>query len=164
RRSARAVEPPPVCGEGGKRCFACLCEDVTVKDVHQSVAEGFDSLELSKRYTTVTMGPCQGRMCHLPSARLMARETAQSMAAVGACLDRLYPNRLSNLKPGRIRYGVICSDAGRILDDGTVCRLDDETFYVTTTSSGAGAVEEWFAWWLADWKLDVTMTDVTQGV
>jgi sarcosine oxidase subunit alpha len=82
----------------------------------------------------------------------------------GAFLDRLYPNRLSNLKPGRIRYGVLCSDAGRILDDGTVCRLDDETFYVTTTSSGAGAVEEWFAWWLADWKLDVRMTDVTQGV
>jgi sarcosine oxidase subunit alpha len=249
RRRPRAVEPPPVSGAGGKRCFACLCEDVTVKDVHQSVAEGFDSLELSKRYTTVTMGPCQGRMCQLPSARLMARETGQTMAAVGsttarppwsavpmgvlagrpfepakrsalhgrhrelgatvnwagdwrraydygdprgealavhedaglidvstlgklivrgpqagAFLDRLYPNRLSNLKPGRIRYGVLCSDAGRILDDGTVCRLDDETFYVTTTSSGAGAVEEWFAWWLADWRLDVTMTDVTQGV
>jgi sarcosine oxidase subunit alpha len=249
RRRPRAAEPPPVCGAGGKRCFACLCEDVTVKDVRQSVAEGFDSLELSKRYTTVTMGPCQGRMCHLPWARLMARETGLTMAAVGSTtarppwaavpmgvlagrpfepakrsalhgrhrelgatvnwagdwrraydygdaagealavhhdaglidvstlgklivrgpqagefLDRLYPNRLSNLKPGRIRYGVICSDAGRIVDDGTVCRLDDDTFYVTTTSSGAGAVEEWFAWWLADWKLDVRMTDVTQGV
>ncbi len=249
RRRVQAVEPPPVCGNGGKRCFACLCEDVTVKDIRQSVAEGFDSLELSKRYTTVTMGPCQGRMCHLPSARLMARETGASMAAVGSTtarppwaavpigvlagrpfepakrsalhgrhrelgatvnwagdwrraydygdpagealavhekaglidvstlgklivrgpeagefLDRLYPNRLSSLEPGRIRYGVICSDAGRILDDGTVCRLDGETFYVTTTSSGAGAMEEWFAWWLADWKLDVRMTDVTQGV
>ena len=70
----------------------------------------------------------------------------------GAFLDRLYPNRFSNLEPGRIRYGVISSDAGRIVDDGTICRLDDETFYVTTTSSGAGAVEEWFGWWLADWK------------
>ncbi len=30
----------------------------------------------------------------------------------GAFLDRLYPNRFSNLKPGRIRYGVIASDAG----------------------------------------------------
>ena len=45
----------------------------------------------------------------------------------GAFLDRLYPNRFSNLKPGRIRYGVISSDAGRIIDDGTICRLDDET-------------------------------------
>ena len=73
----------------------------------------------------------------------------------GEFLDRLYPNRFSNLKPGRIRYGVIASDAGRIMDDGTICRLDDDTFYVTTTSSGAGAVYEWFSWWLADWKLRV---------
>ncbi len=43
----------------------------------------------------------------------------------GAFLDRLYPNRFSNLKPGRIRYGVMTSDAGRIMDDGTICRLDD---------------------------------------
>ena len=70
----------------------------------------------------------------------------------GELLDRLYPNRFSNLKPGRIRYGVMASDAGRIMDDGTVCRLDDDSFYVTTTSSGAGAVYEWFSWWLADWE------------
>jgi sarcosine oxidase, subunit alpha len=82
----------------------------------------------------------------------------------GEFLDRLYPNRLSNLKPGRIRYGVTLSDAGRITDDGTVCRLDDDSFYVTTTSSGAGAVEQWFSWWLADWGMDVRLTDVTQGV
>jgi sarcosine oxidase subunit alpha len=82
----------------------------------------------------------------------------------GAFLDRLYPNRFSNLKPGRIRYGVISSDAGRIVDDGTICRLDDYSFYVTTTSSGAGAVEEWFSWWLADWGLRVHVTDLTQGV
>ncbi len=82
----------------------------------------------------------------------------------GEFLDRLYPNRLSNLKPGRIRYGVINTDAGRIVDDGTICRLDDETFYVTTTSSGAGAVEEWFSWWLTDWGLHVYLTDLTQGL
>ena len=73
----------------------------------------------------------------------------------GAFLDRLYPNRFANLKPGRIRYGVLTSDAGRITDDGTICRLDDESFYVTTTSSGAGAVEQWFSWWQADWRMQV---------
>jgi sarcosine oxidase subunit alpha len=82
----------------------------------------------------------------------------------GELLDRLYPNTMSTIKPGRIRYGVMLSDAGRITDDGTVCRLDDETFYVTTTSSGAAAVEQWFSWWLADWRLDAHLTDVTQGV
>ena len=29
---------------------------------------------LSKRYTTVTMGPCQGRMCQLASVRLMGAD------------------------------------------------------------------------------------------
>ena len=82
----------------------------------------------------------------------------------GAFLDRLYPNRLSNLKPGRVRYGVVSSDAGRIVDDGTICRIDDETFYVTTTSSGAAAMEEWFGWWLADWRMQVHMTDLTQAL
>ena len=50
------------------------------------------------------------------------------------------------------------------MDDGTICRLDDDSFYVTTTSSGAGAVEEWFGWWLADWGMQVHMTDVTQAL
>ena len=59
---------------------------------------------------------------------------------------------------------MISSDAGRIVDDGTICRLDDDSFYVTTTSSGAGAVEEWFSWWLADWGMRVHLTDVTQGL
>jgi sarcosine oxidase subunit alpha len=82
----------------------------------------------------------------------------------GAFLDRLYPNRFSNLAPGRVRYGVLSTDAGRIFDDGTVCRLDDDSFYVTTTSSGAGAVEEWFDWWQADWRMDVRISDVTQAM
>ncbi len=247
--AADVVVAPAVSGTGRGKCFACFCEDVTSKDVHLSIEEGYDSIELSKRYTTVTMGPCQGRMCQLPAVRLMAQETGHSLADVGTTtarppwvsvpmgilggrpaepakrsaihnrhrelgatvkwagdwrraydygdpegealavnrtaglidvstlgklivrgpdagefLDRLYPNRFSNLKPGRIRYGVISSDAGRIVDDGTVCRIDDETFYVTTTSSGAGAVEEWFSWWLAAWGDRVQLTDVTQGL
>jgi sarcosine oxidase subunit alpha len=245
----RVAVPPATAGGDRGKCFACFCEDVTAKDIKASIAEGYDSIELSKRYTTVTMGPCQGRMCQLTSVRIMGAETGQTLEQVGlttarppwssvplgalagrpiepakrssihgrhrdlgariawagdwrraydygdpqaeaiavqktaglidvstlgkmlvrgpeagAFLDRLYPNRFSNLKPGRIRYGVISSDAGRIVDDGTICRIDDETFYVTTTSSGAAAMEEWFGWWLADWKMDVHMTDVTQAI
>ena len=240
--------PPPGAGKNGK-CFACLCEDVTAKDITYSVEEGYDSIELSKRYTTLTMGPCQGRMCQLSSIRKMAEDTGTPVAEVGLTtarppwssvpmgamagrpfepakrsavhgrhrelggnvmwagdwrrpydygdphaetmavhegaglidvstlgklmvrgpdagefLNLLYPNRFDNLKPGRIRYGVLGDDAGRITDDGTLCRLDDETFYVTTTSSGADAVEAWFAWWLAEWNLDVHLTDVSQGL
>jgi sarcosine oxidase subunit alpha len=72
----------------------------------------------------------------------------------GAFLDRVYPNRFSDLKPGRIRYGVLTTDSGRIMDDGTVARLDEDTFYVTTTSTGADSVYQWFTWWNAVWFME----------
>ena len=240
--------PIPAGAEGRDdgRCFVCLCEDVTAKDVGAAVAEGFDSIELAKRYLTATMGPCQGRMCQLPTARSIARETGTDAGEIGTTtarppiaavplgviagrqhepgsrsaldaqhrrlgaemdwagiwrrayeyegagaealhvhreaglidvsplgkflvqgpdaagfLDRVYPNRLSTLEPMRIRYGVLVTEAGRIMDDGTVCRLDDETFYVTTTTGGSAAVLQWLRWWLAEWGLEVRITDLT---
>ena len=50
--------------------------------------EGFDSIELAKRYTTVTMGPCQGKLCHVPSIRLYARENETDEAAIGTTTAR----------------------------------------------------------------------------
>jgi sarcosine oxidase subunit alpha len=81
-----------------------------------------------------------------------------------AFLDRVYPNRLSDLPVGRIRYGVLTGDAGRIMDDGVVARLDGETFYVTTTSTGADGVYQWFAWWNAVWLMDVRFVQLTGAV
>src|SRR5204863_383075 len=68
--------------------FVCICEDVTEKDLKRALAEGFDSLELAKRYTTVTMGPCQGRLCHLASSRLFARECEVDPAEIGTTTAR----------------------------------------------------------------------------
>src|SRR5262249_31274405 len=68
-----ATAYPAMPGKKG-RCFVCLCEDVTDKDVERAIQEGFDSIELAKRYTTVTMGPCQGKLCHLPAIRLYSRQ------------------------------------------------------------------------------------------
>jgi sarcosine oxidase, subunit alpha len=247
---AAAVPAASYNGASGKgKCFVCVCEDVTDKDLKRAIAEGFDSIELAKRYTTVTMGPCQGRLCHVPSIRLYARENEKDEATIGTTtsrppwapvtlgllagrphepaqrtsihhrhkelgarmmwtgtwrrphsygdpegeaqsvhasvgvidvstlgkmivrgpdaaefLERLYPNRFGDMKPMRIRYGVLNSDAGRIMDDGTIARLDDETFYVTTTSTGAGAVLEWFEWWNAVWGLDAEIVNVTGGL
>jgi len=41
----------------------CLCEDVSLHDLRQAWDEGFRNAEILKRYTTTTMGPCQGAMC-----------------------------------------------------------------------------------------------------
>jgi sarcosine oxidase subunit alpha len=237
---------PAVLGSGGDKCFVCICEDVTTKDVKRALAEGFDSIELAKRYTTVTMGPCQGKLCQLASTRLLARETDTDESAIGSTtarppwtpvelgllagrhleptkrsplhrrheqagarfmwtgawrrphsygdvaaevravheslglidvstlgkilvegpeaaelLERLYPNRFGDLKVGRIRYGVLTTDGGRIFDDGTVARLDDRLFYVTTTSTGSDSVCEWFEWWNAVWGYDAEIVNVT---
>ena len=242
--------PEPVLGSYGDKCFVCFCEDQSVKDLRYAIAEGFDSIELSKRYTTVTMGPCQGRLCHVNSIRLYAKTTGLDENTIGTTtarppyapvslgllagrphepakrtslhhrhkdlggtmmwagawrrphsygpdagaeaqhvhravglidvstlgkilvagpeagefLDRIYPNRFSDLKVGRIRYGVITSDGGRIMDDGTVARLDDERFYVTTTSTGADAVYQWLTWWNAVWGMDVQFANLTGAV
>src|SRR5919201_1268414 len=67
----------------GRKKFVCPCEDVTLKDIDWAVQEGFDHVETLKRYTTVTMGPCQGRMCRLAAIGLCARETGRSIGATG---------------------------------------------------------------------------------
>lgn len=42
--------------------FVDYSEDVTSKDLFAAAAEGYDSMELAKRYTTVNMGPVQGKL------------------------------------------------------------------------------------------------------
>ena len=243
------IDPEPAYGGRGK-CFVCVCEDVTTKDMKRAIAEGFDSIELAKRYTTTTMGPCQGKLCHLPSIRVYSKETRTYEAAIGtttarppwspvelgllagreltparrtsmhwshaeagatiqwagswkrpyaygekpeeevravheslgvidvstlgklfvegpeavALLERLYPNRFGDMKTGRIRYGVLTSDAGRIMDDGTIARLADDLYYVTTTSTGADAVTAWFEWWNAVWGYEAEIVNVTGAI
>ena len=242
-----AVPPASFAGPGAKgKEFVCICEDQTTKDLRYAHGEGYDSIELSKRYTTVTMGPCQGRLCHLNSVRLYAQTSATDESAIGTTtarppwspvslellagrpheparrtsmhqrhkelgasmmwtgewrrpyaygdpaaearavhasvgiidvstlgkilvsgadaatfLERIYPNRFADMKTGRIRYAVLTSDAGRITDDGTVARLTDDTYYVTTTSTGAEAVIEWLEWWNAIWGYEIDVVNVT---
>jgi sarcosine oxidase subunit alpha len=64
-----------------------------------------------------------------------------------ALLDRIYTNRCSDLRPGRVRYGVICDDAGIITDDGTFARLGEERWFLTTTTSGVEAMDQSLRWW-----------------
>jgi sarcosine oxidase, subunit alpha len=248
-RAALAGDPvvlPPDAIQGSGKQFACMCMDVTSKELKTAVAEGFDSMELLKRYTTITMGPCQGKACQLPSQRLCGRSTGRSYEetppttarppwtpvplgvlasdartprretqlhdrhveagasflwtgdwrrphhyasaeeearavheAVGVIdvstlgkflvkgpqavgfLERLYPNRFEDLPVGKIRYGVMLNDDGVIIDDGAVCRLASEEFFITATTGNAGSVDRWISWWLADWELDVRVVNVS---
>jgi sarcosine oxidase subunit alpha len=215
----------------GKR-FVCLCEDVQEKDIAQAVEEGFDHIETLKRYSTASMGPCQGKMCRPVVSELCARYTARTPQEVGmsrarppaqpvtlgalgaahaapvrltpmhhrhvalgarmmnlgewkrperystveeecravrervglidvstlgklqvvgrdaaALLEKVYTNRFQDLSPGRVRYGVVCDDAGIILDDGTFARRGEAEWFITTTSGGVEAMDQWLRWW-----------------
>jgi sarcosine oxidase subunit alpha len=43
--------------------YVCPCEDVSLHDLERAWSEGWRSSEILKRYTTATMGPCQGAVC-----------------------------------------------------------------------------------------------------
>ena len=212
----------------GKRTFVCLCSDVSSADLCDGIAEGFDHIETLKRYTTATMGPCQGRMCQLSAIGVCARETGRSFgqtgmttsrppnpgvtlgalagpkhhpirytpmhymhenlgavwmdmgnwqrpryytnrstasetdrvlleyqavrnaaglvdvstlgkldvrgADSGKLLDKIYTHRFSDLRAGRVRYALMCDEGGVIQDDGTISRLSENHYFVTTTS------------------------------
>ena len=61
----------------------------------------------------------------------------------GIFLDRIYVNGFSGLPVGRARYGVMLRDDGFVLDDGTVWRLGEHEFFMTTTTAQAGPVMVW---------------------
>jgi sarcosine oxidase subunit alpha len=81
-----------------------------------------------------------------------------------AFLDRMYTNRMSTLRAGSIRYGLMCGVDGMAFDDGVVMRLADDRFFVTTTTGGAAKVLEHFEEWLqTEWPdLRVYCTSVTE--
>jgi sarcosine oxidase subunit alpha len=75
-------------GSSGPKRFVCLCEDVTDKDLEQAIAEGFDGIETLKRYSTVNMGPCQGKVCGQAAIEVCARATGRDVNAVGGTTSR----------------------------------------------------------------------------
>jgi len=232
----------------GKHDFVCLCEDVTQADLANSIEEGYDSIELLKRYSTISMGPCQGKMCNMNAIRLAAYFNDRAVAETGVTtsrppvrpvslgalagrhmepvrltpmhawhlahgakmmnaglwkrpehygnplaevravrqgvglidvttlgklhlsgpdvpelLERIYTNRWKKLGVGRVRYGMMVNDEGVVMDDGVTARLDENLYYMTTTSSGAAQVYEWIEWWLqSGWDLDVQVLPATE--
>ncbi len=59
-------------------------------------------------------------------------------------------NRLSTLKPGRIRYGFILSETGIVFDDGVTLRLADDRFLVSCSSGHTDAVVMRLELWRQD--------------
>ena len=58
--------------------FVDFDEDLQFKDFLNAAQEGFDNIELLKRYTTVGMGPSQGKHSNMNALRILARITGKS--------------------------------------------------------------------------------------
>ena len=96
-------------------------EDVTSKDLLAAEKEGYDSIELVKRYTTVTMGPAQGKLETVNAVAIMAEATGRTIEetgttvwrppyspiTLGALAGRIFePVRYSPMQPWHERRGA----------------------------------------------------------
>lgn len=72
---------------GGKN-FVDFDEDLQVRDLENAAQEGFDSVELMKRYSTVGMGPSQGKHSNVNAVRVLARKRGLSVGELGLTTAR----------------------------------------------------------------------------
>ena len=79
--------------------LVCRCEEVTAGQVRQAVEWGALDLSRVKAYTRCGMGQCQGRMCGLTAAGIVAEAQGKSPREVGyyRCRPPLKPITLGQL-------------------------------------------------------------------
>jgi len=130
---ARRVEPvwfvPP--RRKGDKVFVDLAGDVTTDDVGLALREGFDSIELLKRYTTAGMGVDQGKSGNVNVIGIVGALTGATTQTVGTTTfrppfvpvefgaiagqrnkARLYPWRHTPLTDWHIARGAVMYEAG----------------------------------------------------
>lgn len=70
------------------REFVDFDEDLQIKDIVNATRMGYRDIQLVKRFSTVGMGPSQGRHSALPTARLVAKATDRSVSETGVTTAR----------------------------------------------------------------------------
>ena len=105
-----------------------LSEDVGSKDLVAAAREGYDSVELAKRYTTATMGSAQGKLETVNTVAAIAEARGETIAQVGttvwrppyapltlgALAGRVFePVRVSSIHPWHEANGVRTIQAGQ---------------------------------------------------
>lgn len=95
----RLNHPWPIFPHPKGKDFVDIDEDQTVADVLNAVADGFDHVELMKRYTTVGMGPSQGRTSALNAVRVTAKANGTTPAGYTVTTQRppFVPESFGNL-------------------------------------------------------------------
>jgi aminomethyltransferase len=75
-----------------------------------------------------------------------------------ALIDRVITRDATKIRPGQVIYTPWCDEAGKVIDDGTIARLDDDTFRWTSADPHL----RWFE--LNARGLDVHIEDVSEAL
>jgi sarcosine oxidase subunit alpha len=107
--------------------FVDYDEDLTIADIVNATGDGYEHIQLVKRYSTCGMGPSQGRHSALAAARIVAAATHRTVAQTGVTTARppfsaeqlghsagrsFYPARRSNMHYRHIESGAEMLQAG----------------------------------------------------
>jgi sarcosine oxidase subunit alpha len=123
----RPSHPYPIFPHPTAKSFIDLDEDVQYKDIVNAVQEGFDHVELLKRYTTVGMGPTQGKLANMNAIRVLSKLTGRTVPETGVTTSRpfyhpvplshlagrgFHPHRLTALHARQLAAGAVLMPAG----------------------------------------------------
>ena len=117
----------PIFAHPNGKEFVDYDEDLTIADIVNATRDGYEHIQLVKRYSTCGMGPSQGRHSALAAARLVAAATNRTVAETGVTTARppfapehlghsagrsFYPARRSNMHYRHIEAGAQMLQAG----------------------------------------------------
>ncbi len=245
--------PWPIFPHPHGKDFVDYDEDLQSRDIVNATQMGYRDVQLVKRFSTVGMGPSQGRHSALPTARLVAAATGRTVTETGVTtarppyapeklahmagrmfdpyrrtrmhaqhleagakmmpagvwqrpafygrpeqrdecmqaearhvrtkvglidvstlggleirgpdaaelISRMYTFAFLQQPVGRTRYAVMTNEQGVLIDDGVACRIAEDHFYVTATTSGVDRVYREMMRWNAQWRLTVDVAQVT---
>lgn len=88
RGAVNQTHPWPIFPHPKGMEFVDYDEDLKIEDLINGIHDGYDSVELLKRYSTVGMGPSQGKHSAVAAVRLVSRETGTDLRNMSVTTQR----------------------------------------------------------------------------
>ena len=119
--------PYPMVPHPKGKNFVDFDEDIQIKDFVNAAKEGFDNIELMKRFTTVGMGPSQGKHSNMNAIRILAKIRGLPVEKIGTTTSRpffhptpighlggrgFHSHRLTSLHDWHQENGAVFTDIG----------------------------------------------------
>jgi len=130
RDGAGINHPYPVVAHPKAKNFVDFDEDLQLKDIENAAQEGFDNIELLKRYSTIGMGPSQGKHSNMNAIRILSRLMKRSPGDIGSTTARPFyhpvpmahlggrgfnPRRVTPLHESHVQHKAVFMHAGNWL-------------------------------------------------